>query len=174
MSQRSFRFVRWVIALSGPSLLLQSAFAQSNTGTLRATATIIQPVTISSESTLAFGNIMANSTTGGVVVVSPSGSSTVAGVVRPGANAGVVSAATFRVSGVGGLLYSVSFASSSITLTDGGSNSMIVNGLTTASANEFSLKGGSDTLSVGGTLRVNAGQAAANYSGSVQITVAYN
>jgi hypothetical protein len=51
---------------------------------------------------------------------------------------------------------------------------MIVSGLTTDSANGFSLRGGADTLSVGGTLRVNAGQAAANYAGSVPITVAYN
>jgi hypothetical protein len=51
---------------------------------------------------------------------------------------------------------------------------MTISALTTSSANSFNLVGGSDTLKVGGSLAVGAAQRAANYTGSVSVTVTYN
>jgi hypothetical protein len=170
MSIRTLKFARHLVAAAGLSMFALGASA----ATMNGTATIIQPITITASSTLAFGNILADAASAGTVVVSPAGAATLTGVTRPGSNVGTVAAASFTVTGVSGLAYAVTFGASSFTLTDGGTNSMTVSSLTTASANNFNLTGGSDTLTVGGSLAVGAAQAAANYTGSVSVTVAYN
>jgi hypothetical protein len=171
MSIRTLKFARHLVAAAGLSLLAQGAFA----ATMNGTATIIQPIAITSSSTLAFGNILADATNAGTVVISPvTGASTLTGVTRPGSAVGTISAASFTVTGASGLAYAVSFGESSVTLSDGGNNRMTMSSFTTSSANNFNLTGGSDTLKLGGTLAVGAAQAPANYSGSVSVTVAYN
>ena len=171
MSIRTLKFSRHLVAAAGLSLLAQGAFA----ATMNGTATIIQPIAISASSTLAFGNILADATNAGTVVISPvTGASTLTGVTRPGSNVGTISAASFTVTGVSGLAYAVTFGQETFTLTDGNNNQMTISALTTSSANSFNLVGGSDTLKVGGSLAVGAAQRAANYTGSVSVTVTYN
>jgi hypothetical protein len=97
------------------------------------------------------------------------------GVTLP-ATVGTVAAASFTVSGQGSYTYSISLPST-CTITDAGSHTMTVNGFTSNPATTGALSsGGTQTLTVGATLNVIAGQSAGTYTNAtgVPVTVNYN
>ena len=146
----------------------------SATTAASANAAIIADITLSKTADMNFGDVIAGSALGTVVLTaaaSPSRSTT--GGTELG-NSGSVSSATFTVGGEGSSTYSITLPSSDVTITSS-SNTMTVNTFTSSPSGTGTLSGGSETLYVGATLNVGADQASgANYTGSFDVTVAYN
>ena len=162
-----------VIALG----LSNSSFAQA-TATASASATIITPITIVKNTDMNFGNVAVSATLAGTVVLAPAGTRTTggAGGVTLPATVGTVAAANFTVSGQASYTYAITLPSS-CTITDAASHSMTVNGFTSNPSSTGALSAlGSQTLTVGATLNVTAGQAAGTYTNAtgVPVTVNYN
>lgn len=167
-----------------PSTILGIALAFCTTGvsaqataTATATATIVTPISISKTVDMNFGNVAVSASTAGTVVLTPAGARSATGGVTLPTTAGTVTAASFTVSGQGDYTYSITVPSTDLTITSG-SNTMTVNTFTSnpaATAGALS-SGGTQTLTVGATLNVGAGQAAGTYVSATpfSVTVNYN
>lgn len=141
-------------------------FGQSAT----ASATIVTPITISSDRNLSFGNVIA-AATAGTVQLSPAGVRTATTVTLP-ATTGTVSSARFTITGMTGMAYTVTVPAS-LSINDGSGNSMTVNGFTHTATG--TLTATTEVFTVGATLQVGANQAAGSYGpASFNVTVAYN
>ena len=153
-----------------------ASFAQA-TATASASATIITPITIAKTVDMNFGNVAVSATVAGTAVLAPAGTRTTggSGVTLP-ATTGTVAAANFTVSGQGSYTYAITLPAT-CTITDAASNTMTVNSFTSnPSATGLLSAGGTQTLTVGATLNVAAGQAAGVYTNAtgVPVTVNYN
>lgn len=151
-----------------------SSFAQE-TATATATATIVTPISISKTTDMNFGNVAVQSATSGTVVLTPSGVRSTSGGTTLPSTAGTVAAAAFTVEGESGYTYSITLPTSALTISSS-SNTMTVSTFTSSPSATGTLTGGSETLTVGATLNVAAGQAAGTYvSGTpFNVTVNYN
>lgn len=161
-------------ALAAIALLVPagSAMAQSSANaSATATATIITPITLTNTAALQFGNVVA-STTAGTIVVSSAGvrSATLGATAISGLP---VSAAAFTVGGGANRTFTITLPAST-TITDG-TNNMTVGTFTSSLGASSTLDGsGAAALAVGATLNVNASQPAGEYTGTFSVTVAYN
>jgi hypothetical protein len=131
------------------------------------------PIAVSNTRALAFGSFVAGS--GGSVTISTSGGrSATGGITLIPSSAGA--AAQFSVTGDPGMTYSISLPlDGEAALSNGAGQSMPLNAFA-SDPGGIGLLGldGSQTLSVGATLNVDAGQAVGAYSGSFSVTVNYN
>jgi hypothetical protein len=145
-------------------------FAQATTQAT-ATATIVIPMTITKTVDLNFGSIVPN--TGGTVVITPAGARSATGTVV--LFGGVVSAASFNVTGSGTSTYAITLPTTDHTITSGG-NTMTVNNFQSNPSGTGALVGGAQTLTVGATLNVGSGQAVGTYTNAAgfDVTVNYN
>jgi hypothetical protein len=153
-----------------------SSFAQV-TATATASANIITPITIEKTTDMDFGNVAVSPVTAGTVQMSTSSVRTAGGGVTLPAVSGTVAAAQFTVQGLAGSTYSISLPNSSVSLSDGATHTMIVDNFITLPTPTGVLNAsGSQVISVGGTLNVDAAQAAGLYSNTtdLQVTVNYN
>ena len=143
--------------------------AQAAEGT--ATATVITPIAITAVNQLDFGKFAGF--TGGNVVMTAGGSRSFTGTVVAGVNAG--NAASFSVTGDAGSTYAITLPTSA-TLTGPGTDMVVGTFISspTVVAGGTLNGSGAQTLSVGATLVVPASQVAGNYSGTFDVTVAYN
>jgi len=162
------------VAAIGLSMLAGSAFAQSSASqTTTGTATIIQPITLMAGTGLAFGTLVRPSTGSGVVTIDQtSGARTVTGGVV--ALASTTSRATYTVGGEGGQTFSIAVPATfsltgpgtiAVTLTPTAATGTLSNALGVAGAASFG---------VGGNFTIAAATATGVYSGSYNVTVAYN
>jgi Domain of unknown function (DUF4402) len=180
MSTRLTRFSRQLAVASGLTLTgITCALAdQTSTATANATATVIQPIAIATTSGLVFGNLAVGAT-GGTVAVGANDAVTIAGasntITQPAGNNGSPLAAVFAVTGAANFTYAITLpANSSVTISSGG-NSMAVNDFVSSPSTTGTLSaGGTQTLKVGATLTVGNNQAAGSYTGTFDVTVAYN
>jgi hypothetical protein len=155
-------------------------FAQATVVGTTAGAEIITPISLSQDEVLHFGTMSVLAGTGGTCILSTQGVRTTggAGGVNLSAAAPTSTNAAYTVGGTDGVTYAIQLPAS-ITVSNG-VPTMIINALLahTASAGvdglTGTLVGGSDTFTVGGTLNVNAGQATGSYTGTFDVTVAYN
>lgn len=151
----------------------QKSFAQAS-ATASASATIVTPITITKNVDMNFGNAAVQAATGGTVVLAPAGTRTATSGVTLPAVTGTVAAASFDVAGQANYTYAITLPSS-LTITDGGSNSMTVNSFTSTPASTGTLSStGTQTLTVGATLNVTAGQASGTYTSGTPFTVTVN
>jgi hypothetical protein len=132
-----------------------------------------ESVAINSVQGLSFGRFVAGS--GGSVTVSTDGNRNAGGgvlLIRSGQG----SAAQFTVSGDSDATYTIQLPGNDfVSLTGSGTDMFINNFTSTPSGAEGQLgAGGSQALSVGGTLNVGSGQAPGDYSGTFSVTVSYN
>ncbi|PLB86940.1 hypothetical protein C0T31_02470 [Dysgonamonadaceae bacterium] len=138
-----------------------------------ATATIVAPISITKVDNLQFGKII-KSTTGGTVKIAASSNANpplYTGGLSAFTGTNAVTAASFTVNGEVGYTYSISLPSSiNITHTDG-STTMAVDDFTSTGG---LLTGGTETLYVGATLNVGPNQTSGTYTGTFNVTVAYN
>ena len=153
-----------------------SSFAQAS-ATAAASANIITPITIVKTVDMNFGNVDVSATTAGTAVLAPAGTRTTggAGGVTLPATTGTVAAASFTVSGQASYTYAITLPST-CTITSSG-HTMTVNAFTSYPSSIGTLSGtGSQTLTVGATLNVAAGQASGAYTNAtgVPVTVNYN
>ena len=156
-------------ALATPALAQNSA-----TATASATTTIIQPISISKSTDLAFGTIVKPASGTSTISVNSAGVRSITGNAVA-TNASGVSRALFNVTGEGASVFSISVpASFSMS---SGSNSLVVT--TSASAASATLSGpvgsqGSATFGVGGSFLLASNTASGAYSGNFVVTVTYN
>jgi len=153
-----------------------STFAQA-TATASASANIITPISIVKNIDMNFGNVAVSGSIAGTVVLAPAGTRTTggAGGVTLPSTVGTVAAANFTVSGQAGYTYAITLPASCV-ITDGTHN-MTVNAFTSTPSSTGTLNtSGVQTLTVGATLNVSAGQAANAYTNAsgVPVIVNYN
>ncbi len=150
-----------------------TSFAQVS-ATSTSTGTIIAPISIQKTIDMNFGNVAVHPTNPGTVVLVPAGTRAATGGVTLPASAGTVSAANFTVTGATGYTYSITLPSAATTVTSSGSNTMTVDAFTSNPSPTGVLTGGAQTLTVGATLNVAAGQAAGVYVSGTPFTVTVN
>ncbi len=162
------------LAIAGLVSVSAGAFAQE-TATATATATIITPISISKTTDMNFGNVAAQSTASGTVVLTPAGVRSVTGGTTIPATTGTVSAASFTVTGEADYTYSITLPTADVTITSG-ANTMTVNTFTSTPSGTGTLTEGSQTVTVGATLNVSAAQPAGTYVSATpfNVTVNYN
>jgi hypothetical protein len=164
------------IILTGVILMTITALnanAQGSSATSSATASarIITPIALSTTQNLNFGNIAA-STTPGTVVISTANARTSTGGVTPSA-IGAFTQAIYAASGENNATYSIQLPSS-VSISDG-THTMTVDNFVSDPGSTGTLSGtGAQTINVGATLNVAASQATGNYSGTYDVTIAYN
>ncbi|MGM1054434.1 MAG: DUF4402 domain-containing protein [Bacteroidota bacterium] len=144
----------------------------SATANFTASATIIQPITITTTSDMNFANIDAKD--GGQIILTPESTRTGSGgIVLAGAEN--LSAATFIISGQSGYTYDISLPDDTYTLTNG-IESMVINNFTSSSGNGNLIADESQIIRVGATLNVNPNQTPGFYStpAPLNVTVNYN
>lgn len=178
----NLKFLTLAIAILG---FTATSFAQ-NTATSAATAanaSIISPISISSEKTLEFGKMVKPAVETKVMIAADNGNRSVvsgtAGIITlTNDNLGTVRAAEFIVSGEKYYTYAISLpGNGSVTLAGGTTpgTPMKVNDFTSTPSTTGTLSElGTETIKVGATLTVNASQEVGNYTGSFTVTVAYN
>lgn len=160
----------WVVLAALASVADRPALAASATSA--STAAVIQPITIVNVTPLDFGAVVSGASAG-TVVITPGGVRSVAGGAVLG-NAGAAGAAAFAVAGLPSATYSISLPSS-ITASDANSDDMTVDTFTSNPSGTGALSVlGVQTLFVGATLHVGANQATGVYTGTYDVTVAYN
>jgi spore coat protein U-like protein len=170
-TSHAFKLAVMALAISG------AGSAMAATATATSTSVVVQAIAISNTGNLSFGSI-APSASAGSVTVSPNGTRTFGGGTT--AAGGSPTAAQFSVTGEAGLLYSISTAASSATLTSGGNNmpftvisDTTASAILTGTASSGTLTGGGQTIYVGGSLTVGANQVAGTYTGTINVAVDY-
>ncbi len=149
------------------------AIAQA-TATATVSATVITPISITNTANMNFGNVAVSATTAGTVLLTPAGGRTAGGGVTLPAATGTVTAASFTVNGSGSSTYAITLPSAAVTLTSGAAT-MTATLFTSNPSGTGTLASGAQTLNVGATLNVAAGQTAGSYtSGTFDVTVNYN
>jgi hypothetical protein len=158
------------------SLSHDSASAQA-TATAAASANVIAPISMVKNVDMNFGNIAVSVSSGGTVILVPSGTRSTGGpggVTLP-VTSGTVAPASFTVSGNPSYTYAITLPGT-VTITNG-SHSMTVNGFTSVPSSTGALStGGSQNITVGATLNVSAAQSPGTYTNGagVPVTVNYN
>ena len=170
------------LAVSLYALLPCAAWAQSTaqgsalvtaSGSISATATVVQPLTISSTSTLNFGSFVAGTSAGTVTISANPYTRTSDNVRLVASNPGSVS--TVVVTGVENTGFTVIFPQTVSLSTSAGGASMTLNTFTSSLLNNGGMVGtnGSQSFQVGARLNVGASETSGVYSGSVPITINY-
>ena len=153
-------------------ITVNSLFSQASaTANFTASATIIQPIGITTTNNMQFANIDARN--GGAVILTPDNTRITNGDIEL-AEGGTVSAASFEVTGQTGFAFGISLPHGSHRLSSG-SESMLLQDFTT-NYDGSSIAGDGKTIKVGASLIVNPNQQPGNYktNGDLQVTVNYN
>lgn len=160
----------------------QFASAQSTASTSAyGRAMIVSAIGISKNHDLLFGQIVSDAV-GGTVSVAVDGTRTSSGPTlldQTGSAYSTFHQASFAITGQPGYIYTITVPSSAVTITSGTGSSaptmtidtFVTNGTSGVRTLDGTL--GTDTLAVGGTLHIAASQTAGSYSGSFNVTVAY-
>ena len=141
------------------------------TATSNVSASIVPAITITKNTDMDFADVIATGSSG-TVVLSTAGARSVTGGATLGNGTGAAAAA-FTVTGDPASTYSISLPTST-TITSS-PNTMTVNTFTSSPSGTGTLSGGgTQALTVGATLQVGASQAQGSYTGTFDVTVAYN
>ena len=167
---------RFALTTVAALTLVSTASAAQNSAQTSATAkaNIISPITLTKVvgADLNFGDVVPGGTAGTVVVDSAAARTSTGGVSL--GNGAAVAAAAFTVGGANNATYTITLPGAPITVTSG-ANTMTVTGFTSSPAATGTLSAtGTGALTVGGTLNVGINQAVGAYSGTFNVTVAYN
>lgn len=137
-----------------------------------ASATIIEPIGITTKSDMNFASLDAK--TGGTVILTPDSNRISTGGLElaDGAN---VSAASFQVTGQKGFSFSISLPKGEYALSNG-EESVILKDFTSNLGDSGDLKNGALEIRVGATLVVNSGQKPGEYKtpAPLAVTINYN
>jgi len=176
-----------IVAIAAIVALPMSATAASTTtvGTntvttpaITAAAKIIQPISVVTDGVqLNFGTIASSTSAATVLLTSGNvrsiGSGT-ATLITTGALNIANTVPSFTVNGEPSAAYTITLPASDVTITSS-SNTMKVNTFTTSiGGTAGALTAGTQTFTLGASLAIAAGQASGSYTGTFNITVAYN
>jgi hypothetical protein len=146
--------------------------------TATATANIVRPISLLSQTNLEFGNIAVNTNSGTVKLDATTGDREETGGVTLPAITGTVSRATFKVDGESNYLFSITLPADGVvklTHTVDASQKMPVDAfLADVDVTGTNLVSGTKEFNVGATLSVNSAQPAGEYSGTFTVSVNYN
>ena len=159
--------------LAGALLMVgfSTSFAQS-TASADASARIVSPLQLTKTADLKFGNLAAGASAG-TVDMSVSDVRTATGGVTLIAAGNVSNAAAFDVIGYPDASFTISLPSS-ILIASGANDMLVDNFVSSLGATSTLDPQGAAALKVGATLNVAANQAIGLYTGSFDVTVAYN
>ena len=173
-----------IVAITALVALPINLMAQTTvtSSAVHSSATIIQPIKITSSGELNFG-VIASSSVAGTFVLNPDGTAGTATNVTP--LSGVTQAEdlkvpNFVVNGEVDYTYAITLPASNITLTSGTgetAKTMTVGTFKTSKANNEvigTLTSGTDNFKVGATLAVGASQPSGVYTGTFTVTANYN
>ncbi|WP_423819021.1 DUF4402 domain-containing protein [Salinimicrobium sp. TIG7-5_MAKvit] len=150
------------------ALITGTTFAQEEaSATANAAAEIVSPIKISAQQDLNFGKVANN--TAGTVVVATNSATTESTLDQIGST--TPSAAAFDVTAASGFSYKITMPES-VSLSSG-ENNIVVNAFTNDAGNDVVGTGGIQAIGVGATLNVTEGQPTGEYSGTFDVTVAY-
>ena len=177
-SQPRFTLTLAMAAFAAAAVLSAPAHAAQATAT--ASGTVVAPIAIAVSTNLAFGSFTAGAA--GNVTVSTSGARTTTGPILIGTGS---SAARFNITGQANATYSIVHTGTTVltNTTGGGGETMALSkfsDLTGANATSGDVLAGlldgtgAQSLYVGGSLSVGAGQVPGLYTGNVIATVEYN
>ncbi|MEI6851874.1 MAG: DUF4402 domain-containing protein [Bacteroidota bacterium] len=165
-----------ILLLSGMFVMFCSintnAQTASSTANASASARIVTPLEIMKTVDLAFGNIAAGPSAGTVTIATDGSRSGNGGITLIEAG-NVNSAAQFAIVGYPSATFAISLPVS-IDITNGTSTMAVDNFVSDLGAASTLDGNGEAGLNVGATLNVNAGQEPGLYTGSFDVTVAYN
>jgi len=150
-----------------------TAMAQNtDTETANASVTLVSTLSVTKTSDMSFGNIIPSSTLGTVTLAAADGARTAGGgVTLPTTVAGTP--ATFTISATNGSIVNITVPSS-ITLSGTGADMTVSNIEATPGSGLYTMTSSSVTLKIGGKLNVAASQAVGSYTGTFNVTAAYN
>lgn len=155
-----------------------SVNAQStDNATANSTARIIEHITLTYEDQpLAFGSIIKDTDGGTVIIAAETGN--VSYTNLPEQLTTTTSAASFKVTGEVGYVFSLDLPLDDVVVLTGpaGSTPMSIDGFNSTindDSNNTIPSGGEVDFNVGATLTVNPGQLAGNYTGTFDVTVTY-
>jgi hypothetical protein len=156
------------------AVFITNTFAQA---TATVTATIIAPIAISNALDINFGNVAVQAGVAGTMVIAPAGTRTrTAGVTLPSTTC-TFTAASFTIGGASGYTYVITRPSTGYIVTKASTlETMTVSTFTSSPSSIGILKGVSETLNIGATLNVAAGQVPGVYTNATgfDVTVNYN
>jgi hypothetical protein len=170
------RIMKKLFVITFSMLGLSLGVSAQSTESATATATMIAPISITKSVDMNFGKV-AGSSTAGTAVLAPAGTRSVTGGVSLPATPGTVAAASFTVNGEGTSTYAITLPTAAYTITKTASTeTMTVDTFTSSPSGTGTLAAGTQTLNVGATLNVAAGQVAGTYTNSTgfDVTVNYN
>jgi hypothetical protein len=177
--KKSFQHTALVSAVTLAVFGVSNSFAASTSAD--STATVIEPIAITKDNDLVFGQFAPGD--GGIVTVSTSGGRTTNTTILSGSG-NDPKAAQFTVEGANDATFSVTI--SNTPLTDANTGTMALSTFSEATAGgitsgsnitEGTLSSSGEgelTIYLGGILTVGSDQAAGSYTGSVTTTVQYN
>lgn len=166
------------VAIAAIAVMSGRVNAQADVNTT-AGANIITPISLTQTSELHFGSLSVSAESGGTCILSTGNVRSNTGSVNL-SNAGTAHrTAAYNVNGSANAAYVITLPGT-ITVNHSGGETMTVSDIKAkpASAAEGTAgtlsAGGIDTFTVGGTLTVGAAQATGAYTGTFNVTVAYN
>lgn len=135
-----------------------------------------------SGSYLSFGTLQISQTEGGTCTVSTTAKSSVTGGVSLVNKVISAGNALFGITGLAGAIYVINLPGTATVIRTGGTETMTIENFTVRPASAgndqttgiFNLSTGDDSFTVGGTLKVSANQAVGVYTGTFDVSVAYN
>jgi hypothetical protein len=153
-------------------LLSNNLNAQNiTTDAASASATIITPITITNTTALNFGDIVNGI---GIVTLSTVGERATDYQAFSGTQTGIVTAASFDITGQGAYTYAIILPTSDVTLTEPGGGTMTVNSFVSDPSGVGTLTASAGSVLVGASLNIDQGLEIGVYDGSFDVTVAYN
>jgi len=172
---------RHSVVLAGMASLLllpsEAVFAQVNTSsqTTAGAATLIQPISLTVTNSLSFGTVVRPSSGSGTVVIGNTGAvSTTGGAVV--LSSSTTSYPSYAVGGEGGQAITVTFPSTMTLTGPGGATLAVALTHTVFAATLSGVLGsaGAAAFTAGGSLPVTSTTATGAYTGTYNVTVAYN
>ena len=165
-----------IILMTGFAFTATAQQSKQRTVSLGGSATCVPALTIANIDDMNFGKIQSGSTLG-TVILTPAGTRTSTGGVTLPAISGTVSDASFSVTGNPSSTYAITLPTTNFILSDGYGHSMIVNAFKSTPSGTGTLTSGcAQTLTVGATLNVAAGQVSGVYINNTgfNVTIIYN
>lgn len=163
-------FRNWAVIIAGAAAIVSTPALAQTSATANSSATVVTPLTLVSDgSSLDFSSFQAG--TGGTVVVTQAGAVSATGDVVL-LSSSPASAAGFDVTGEANESFLVS-GDTSVTLTGPVGSTPMNATLDAPTAAQALGAGGAASFAVGGTLTVGNAQTPGAYSGTFNVTVAY-
>ncbi|HYG27810.1 MAG TPA: DUF4402 domain-containing protein [Caulobacteraceae bacterium] len=170
------RLTKIALGAAAMAALSSPAFAQAtSTASATGTTTIVQAITVAKNTDLAFGKLAKpTSGTSTITIDATSGARSESGAGDAALLTSTTSRATYTVTGEASTAYTITLPAGTFQMTkSGGATPLTVTLVRSATSGTLS-SGGTDTFGVGGSFDIASTTETGAYSGTFDVTVAYN